>query len=148
MAQTTAAINACDVVVKLDDAAGVAVDLSGSSNQIQMRLTNDLGAFKTFGSRFRVRLECGSDAELSFRAVYSVVDAEAARTLLRWYFTDRGSRTFTFDVPSSAGGGDRFTFEVFLESLNVPLDGEDANPTPVEAVMRPTGTFSMSAIAS
>ena len=125
--------------------------MSGSSNQVQMRLTNDLGAFKTFGTRFRVRLECGSDAEVTFRAIYTGNDTEAVRTMLRWYFTDRGFRTFSVSVGGVGAlmaGGDIFSFEMGLESLNCPFDGEDANPIPVEAVMRPTGTFTMAAIAS
>jgi len=150
LAQTTAAINACDVVVKLDNDGNpqTLVDISGSSNQVTMNLTNALGVLHMFGSRWPIRLECKSDAEITLRAVYSEVDAEAVRQLLRWYFTDRGHKTLTVDVPDGSAGGDKYTFEVFLASLSIPLDGADANPVLVEAVMQPTGEFTLTAIAS
>lgn len=148
MPQTTTSINACDLAVSLDNSAGTLVDISGSTNSVRMRLSNTLGVAFTFGTRWPIRLECKSDAELTMRGIYSQADTEAVRQLLRWFFTDRGARTLQVDVPSAAGGGDRFTFEVRLENLDVPLDGVEAAPIPVEATMRPTGSFSIAAIAS
>lgn len=148
MAQTTTAINACDAVIMLDNELGVPVDISGSTNNVDLDLTNELGMAHTFGSRYPFRLECKSDANIAMRALYTETDTEATRQWLRWYFVDRGSKTLTIAVPDASGGGDLFTFEVLLESLKIPLDGTAAAPIPVEAVLKPTGVFGVTAIAS
>ena len=146
--QTTSAINACNAVIKLQNVQGSMIDISGSANDASMDLTNDLGKLHTFGTRFPVRLECKSDASISLKAVYSTPDNEALGILKDWYFVTRGKKVITIDVPDSDAGSDRYTFDVFLEKLNIPLKADDANPILVSADLKPTGTFTLAAIAS
>jgi hypothetical protein len=148
MPQTTSQVNACDVVIKLDDVNGELDDISGSSNECSMDLTNDLGVLTTFGVRFPVRQECKSDATINLKIIYSMDETEALSILRGWYFTTRGHRTIQIDVPDGDVGGDRYTFECFLESLGIPLKSDDPNPILVEAVLKPTGTFTCSEIGS
>jgi hypothetical protein len=148
MTLTTTSLNACDAVIKLDNTAGNLADISGSSNEVTMDLTNDLGKVTAFGGRFPLRKECKSDATINLKAVYSGDDAEALLILMKWYFTDRGSRTITISIPDDSPGADLYTFEVFLESLNVPAKSDDPNPILVSAVMKPTGTYTWTTVGS
>lgn len=146
--QTTTAINFCDAVIKLDNQGGGLVDISGSSNDVTMDLQNKLGEAFTYSSKFPVRKECKKDATINLKVVYSQADQEAMDLLLDWYYNTFGSKTITVDTPNSDPGGDRFTFEVFLESLNMPGKSDDANPTLCTAVLKPTGSFTRAIIGS
>jgi len=145
---TTSQVNACDVVVQLDNGAGVLADISGSSNEVSMDFTNQLGQLSVFGADFYVRQECKRDASISLSLVYTQDDAEAMNILLDWYFATRGQKSLRVEIPNGDPGGDRFDFEVFLESFPVPVQSDDANPILVAAVLKPTGTFSRSVIGS
>lgn len=148
MAQTTTAVNACDVVVNLDNTAGTLVDISGSSNEVSMDFNNSLGEFRTFGTEWPVRMQCGADATISFNAIYSTTASEAVDILKDWFFTDRDSRTIRVDIPDSSVGSDRYTFEVYLETMSVPVAVEEPAPILVSATMKPTGEVTLSTIAS
>lgn len=148
MAQTTSAVNACDAVVSLDNGDGIPYDISGSSNEVSMDFNNDLGEYKTFGTRWRGRLECGSDAAIKLGIIYSQTDSEGFTILREWFFNERGSRTLTVDIPDSNVGGDRYTMEVFLEKMSVPATADEAGPIMVSCDLKPTGTVSVSVIDS
>jgi hypothetical protein len=152
MVQTTSQVNACDVVVTLDDQTGTPADISGSSNQVTMNLTNDSGTTQTFGAggtgRFPVRTQCRSDAEITFRAVYSRDDGEAMRILLDWFFIARGHKTLEVNIPDDGVGADKYTFEVILQRMNVPVDGTSADPILAECTLQPTGEFTWAVIGS
>jgi hypothetical protein len=148
MAQTTTHVNACDVVVNLDNTAGVLTDISGSSNEVSMDFNNQLGEFRTFGTEWPVRTQCGADATISFNAIYSTTATEAVGILKAWFFTDRDARTIRVDIPNSSVGSDRYTFEVYLESLSIPVSVEEPAPILVSATMKPTGEVTLSTIAS
>lgn len=148
MAQTTSAVNACDAVVKLDNEDGVLADISGSSNEVSMDFNNDLGEFKSFGTRWRGRLECGSDASIKLNIIYSQNDAEALTKLREWFFVDRGQKTLVVEIPDSSVGGDRYTMEVFLEKMSVPVKADEAAPIMVSCDLKPTGTVQCEVITS
>ncbi len=148
MPQTTTQVNGCDVVVNLDNTAGTLTDISGSSNEVSMDFNNNLGEFRTFGSTWPVRMMCGADATISFNAVYSLAASEAKDILMDWFFTDRDLRTIQVDIPDSSVGSDRYTFQVLLETLNVPVAADEAAPILIAATMRPSGEVTYAAIAS
>jgi hypothetical protein len=148
MPQTTSQVNACDARIYLDNGAGLLVEISGSSNEASMDFTNQLGELYTFGPRFPVRGECKSDATINLNVIYSLDDGEAMNILRDWFYTTRGQKTLRIDVPDDDPGSDRYQFEVFLESLNIPLVSNDANPILVSCVLRPTGTFTSTTIGS
>lgn len=148
MTMTSSAVNGCDAVVKLDNGLGLLADISGSSNEVSMDFSNDIGEAKSFGSRWRVRLECGSDAAIKFNAIYSQDDAEALTILRDWFFTTRGSKTIQVDIPDSTVGGDRYTMEVFLEKMSIPIKADEAGPIMVSCDMKPTGAVTCTVITS
>lgn len=148
MVQTTTQINACDAVIKLDSAGGALTDISGSTNSIDMELTNEVGEARTFGNRYMIRMECGKDASITFRAIYSTAQAEAMALLKDWYFTTFGRKTLTIATPNGDPGSDLYTFEVYLESLSFTLDPSEAGPTIVEASLKPSGEFTLATIVS
>lgn len=141
MAQTTTAVNGCDAVVQLDGTGGTLVDISGSTNSVEIEFDQDIGEFKTFASKWKGRIACGKDAKIKLKAVYTTAAAEAMRILLDWFFNAGGHKTVQIDIPSSATGGDRFSGEVVLESLPIASPADDANPIFVEASLLPDGAI-------
>lgn len=139
MAQTTTAVNACDAVIELDGTGGTLVDISGSSNSVEIEFDNDIGEYKTFASDWKGRIDCGKDAKIKLKIVYTTATAEAMRILLDWYFNTGGAKTFRVAVPSSGAGSDRFTCEVRLESFPIPMPSDEPNPIMVELSLLPDG---------
>lgn len=150
MTQSTTQVNACDVVVKIDNAAGNLQDISGSSNQVSFDLQNKVGdGIRTFGTDFPLRAVCGRDAAISMRAVYSGDEGEAKQLLMDWYFNhNKDARTLVIDIPDSDPGGDRYTFEAYLEHVNVPVEAGNPDPILLEASFKPTGTYTWAEIGS
>lgn len=148
MVQTTTQINACDAVLKLDGPASTLVDISGSSNAVDMELTNEIGEARTFGNKYMLRMECGKDASITLKVIYSTSATEAMAILKAWYFTVFGRKTFTIAIPNASPGSDLYTFEVYLESLSWTSDPAEAGPTIVEASLKPSGTFTLATITS
>ncbi len=150
MAQTTTGINACDAVIKLDNDSGVLVDISGVSNNVQMNRVNRVSdGTRTLGTDYPFRLVCGKDANITLRIVYSTEEAEAMQLLNDWYENhNTDARTLQIDVPDGNPGSDRYSFEVLLSELPIPIDAEEAGPIMVEVTLLPTGTFSWAQIGS
>ncbi len=147
MAQTTTAVNACDVVFSVDDIALALIDMSGSTNGVTIDLTRDQAEATTFDGAWKIRLECKKDASISWRALYSTDDTEAIGLLKDW-FNNGGDRSIQLDIPSGAGGNDRYTGEFKLASLNIVANSGDAGPIPVVAELRPNGAVTIAQIAS
>lgn len=147
MPATTTAITACNAVVNLDNSGGTLVDISGSSNEVQIDLENNVGEFKPFGTAWPVRLVCGKDASISFKAVYSMNAAEAKALLNQWYFGGNdGARTLRVDAPDSNTGSDRYQAEVVLESLSIPMKADDATPIPISAEFKTASAMTLTTI--
>ena|SRR3990167_329280 len=147
MSQTTTARNACDARLYLDNASGVLIDISGSTNNVKIGLTNDVGDFKAFSSQWRGRLTCGKDAKVSLVIIFSTAAAEAYQLLKGWW-TGGGDRTFQVDIPEDAVGNDRYSGEFILNSLDLPLASDDAKPIAVTAELLPNGEVTITAIAT
>jgi hypothetical protein len=149
MAQTTTAVNACDVVVSLDDDAGTLDDISGSSNQVSMSMSRQVAETFTFDGDWAIKKGCKKAVTISLQAVYSVTDSEATNVLVDWYFNSAGtSRTIQIDVPDSTVGSDRYSGEMTIESLDIPLDASDAGVILVSASLSNDGAFTRTAISS
>lgn len=143
MAQTTTAVNACDVKIYLDNAAGTPTDISGSSNTCSMAFTNQLGAVRNFGTRWQIRLECGKDATFNLSAVYSTATDEAIDILKNWYFNTPGNRTLTVYIPDKDVGADVYSCEARLENLNIPVEAGKADPIVVTCALMPNGPVTL-----
>ncbi len=149
MAQTTNAVNACDVVISLDNAAGALTDISGSSNQCSIGMTVATAETNTFEGQWSIKKACKTAATISLQALYSTLDTEASNILADWFFNSNGvSRSVQIDVPSSAGGSDRYTGEFVLESLDIPLSADDAGVILLSASLSNDGAFSRAVVAS
>ena len=134
MAQTTTAVNACDAAVWLDDAAGVQRDISGSSNVVTINFDNDIGEVQTFGSNWKIRLECGQDASFEIVAVYSTTTNEAVDILKNWFFGTRGDRSLSIYIPDKDVGSDHYSAEVKLDDWEFTASHDD--PAAIAVTMR------------
>lgn len=144
MAESTTVVNACDVVLKLDDDSETLVDISGSSNQISMNFDHDIEAYKVFGTTWRRRLECGKDANFSLRVLYSEAASEAAAIIKDWYFTNPpGDRSFEVYVPDESAGSDRYYGEVKIASMAFELVSDAAGPIIITASLVPNGEVTL-----
>jgi len=144
MAQTTTHVNACDASVWLDNLAGTPVDISGSSNSINMAFTREVGELRTFQVKWPVRLGCGKDATFTLRAVYSTATDEAMDVLKNWYFADDpGSRSLSVYIPDKNVGSDYYYGEVTIASFNFNADPTEPGPIAVEAELLPDGAWAL-----
>lgn len=144
---TDTAVNACDVVVRLDDAGGNLVDISGESNNASIDFSREIGEFKSFGSQWKTRLACGKDASISLDVVYSQDTAEASKLIEAWFHDTDGKRTLQIDIPDSSPGGVRYEAEVVMESYSIPLAADDANPIMLSCSLLPDGEVIRSIIS-
>lgn len=147
MPQTTTAVNACNVVLTVDDENASPLDVSGSTNGVTLDFTRDQAEATTFAGAWKIRLECKKDAALSWRALYTQDDGEALGLLKEWFIVG-GDRSVQVDIPSGAGGEDRYAGEFKLASLNIVANSGDAGPIPVVAELRPNGAVTITQIAS
>lgn len=149
MAQTTTAVNACNVVLSIDNASGVPVDVSGSSNQAGINMTVTTAETNTFDGQWAIKKACKTAASLSVTATYSVTETEGYNILADWIFNSpTTSRSVTIDIPDSTVGSDRYTGEFVLESLDVPLSADDAGVILAAAALSNDGAFVRSTISS
>src|SRR5512139_865315 len=142
MSQTTTYVNACDASVWLDNSSGTPTDISGSSNSIPMEFVQVIGELSTYQQKWPVRLSCRKDATFTLGAVYSTASDEAVDILNDWFWsTSPGLKTLTVYVPDKNVGSDKYSGEVVLESLAIPVTADEASPINVTAVLRPSGEW-------
>lgn len=140
MAETSTALNGCDLGIHLDKQDGTPVDISGSSNQVNMQFTKQLGEYQVFGSSWVRRLACKRDATMTLQVVYSTAADEALDVLRDWYFNDSDTkRTLRILVPQDEVGADSYSGEFFLASLEIPIDAGEAAAILVTAELKPDG---------
>lgn len=151
MAQTTTYVNACDVVIELDDDSGSLVDISGSSNDVSISISRSLGSLVTFDGGWDIVTACKRNATVSIGAVYSTVDGEARDILEGWMLGDDSgpaNRTLQISVPDSDPGSMQYTVETVIESLDLPITASSPDPIAMTAQLRTTGTFVRAVISS
>ena len=149
MAQTTAAENACDIALSVDNASGTLVNISGSSNTASFTITTNTAEVFTFDGDWGIKKACKSTVTLSITVVYSVTETEGLNILMDWKFNSpTTSRTARIDIPDATVGSDRYEGEFVLESMDVPLDASDAGVILVSASLSNDGTFVRSTISS
>lgn len=149
MAQTTTAVNACDVAIWLDSGTLTPTDISGSSNNVDMDFDQEIGEYRTFGSRWPVRLECGKDAAFTLNIIYSTAADEALDILKTWYFASSpGNRTLSVYIPDKNVGSDHFQGECKIASLSWTAGSDEAGPIMVTANLLPDGEVTLSTLAT
>jgi hypothetical protein len=149
MPVTTTGIDATDCVIKLDNAAGVLTDISGSSNKVEIKLENGVAEFRPFGTAWKKRMVVGKDAPISLRVVFTKTAGEGWPLLRDWFTGSNDSpRTIQIDVPDSSIGSERYVAEVVLADANIPLDAGADEYVMVEASLKTDGALTYAAITS
>jgi len=144
MAQTTTAVNACDVEIALDNDGGVLTDISGSTNRISLDFAVNRGEANTFEGDYPISKTCGKTCSGTMTVLWSTTGDEGWDLVKGWYHVYNGaSRTLRIDVPSNAGGNDRIQGEFLLEGYSFELASGEAGPILVEANIYGDGTINM-----
>ncbi len=151
MAQTTTAINECNVTIRLDNASGTLTDVSGSSNAVSLAFTNAPVEFKHYDDDNPTRLLVGQDLTIDIVAVYSTTDDEALDLLRDWStggISGVDERTIRISIPDETEGSDRYEAEVIPTALDVPFAADNAGPVIVSASLAGTGAYSVSQVTT
>jgi len=139
MPATANAVNACGVVIKIDDETGTLVDCSGSANEFSLSLEKNIESYKIFGDENHYRLECGKDAEIELTVLFTTADDESSDIIERWYHQTGGERTVEIYLPNNTSGGSKYSCEGLLESYEVSGKADDAKPMMLQAKILPSG---------
>lgn len=150
MPQTSTAINACDAVIRLEDENGVLVDISGSSNEVTIDFDNEVGDYKSFGSRWKGRIVCGSDASFKLKIIYSTAANEAMDIWKSWFFGEHDDRRrIQVNFPDENTGSDRYEAMVVLESANgLGAPADQASPIMLDLTLLPHNGVAHNTIGS
>lgn len=149
MTATTSAIVATDCVIKLDNAAGALVDISGQSNRVEIQLQNTIAEFRPFSTQWKQRKVVGKDAPVTVAGVYSSNDAEARGLLMGWWSggTDT-ARTLEIYAPDENAGSDKISGEFVLSNFQTTLDSEADDFVRWTAELMPNGTVTHAEVTS
>ena len=149
MALTTTSVNSCDAGVWLDTLAGTLTDIGGSSNNVSLNFTLNIGEVKAFGNRWPVRRNCGKDATANLSVIYSTAADEGLDILKDWFFSSApNSRTMKVYLPDKNVGSDVYSGEWQMESLDVPVAANEATPIVVTAVLKSDGEITLTTNAT
>jgi len=140
MGQTTTAINACNVLIMLDDGSGTPVDISGSANNASLEFTRQVGSGFTFDGDYPIRIECKKDATLSLDVMYTIIETEG-RELLEDWFANGGRRTVSIYPYGQDTGNRYYSGEWRIESLSIPLQADSSDPIVVSCSLIPDGAI-------
>jgi hypothetical protein len=149
MAQTTTAVNACDVVISIDNSGGTLTDISGSSNQCSMDIARNVAEVYTFSGDWAIKKSCKSSVTVAVQVLYSTTADEGRDLLEDWIFdSPTTDKTVQIDVPDSSVGSTRYSGEFTIESYSVPLAASEAGVIICSANLSNSGTVTRSTIAS
>ena len=143
MTQSTTLVTACDAHLRLDNDAGTPIDISGTSNAVEMEFAQEIQEFWTmYRGRAPMRNSGKEDASISIGVVYSVTSGESVDLLTDWWFNHKGTRrTLSIYIPDYTIGADMYSGEVMLETLTIPAIAEESVPIPVQATLLPSGAW-------
>ena len=143
MTQSTTLVTACEAHIRLDNDSGTPIDISGSSNAIQMGFAQEVQEYYTmYRGRAPMRNASREDASIDIDVIYSVTAGESVDLLTDWFFNHKGTRrTLTIYIPDYTIGSDMYTGEVLLETLEIPAIAEASVPIPVQVKLLPSGAW-------
>lgn len=149
MTQTTTAVNACDVVISIDNSGGTLTDISGSSNQCSLDIGRNVAEVFTFSGDWSIKKSCKSSVTVAVQVLYSTTADEGRDLLEDWIFdSPTTDKTVQIDVPDSSVGSTRYAGEFTIESYSVPLAASEAGVIICSANLSNSGTVTRSTIAS
>lgn len=135
MAQTTAALSAKNVVIKLNSA-----DISGSANKVTLTRKKLIGKTYTFDGDYAIAVSGKSDWTVVITAVYTETQNEAMDALADAY--ESGQAVSLEIQPKGTGSGNwKFTGNVVIGEHPIPLDAGSGDPVLVEFTCEGTGTL-------
>lgn len=141
MAQSTTAINACNAVIEIDDNGGTPVNLSGSTNNVNLSLSKALGEGFTFEGAWAFVLECKKKGSLDLEAIYTTASNEA-RDLLETWFENGGNRTVTVYPNGKTNGERQYSGEFKIGDYDpFALTANEAGPVKIAAKLQPDGAI-------
>jgi hypothetical protein len=141
MPTTTTAINGCDVVLHLDNASGIPVDISGSANSINPQFSTDLGEYNVFGAQWRQRLMCQRDATIQLNIVYSSAANEGFQLLKNWFANQHTlAKTVRWMIPDDSVGSDDQSGEFFLSQWSYTASAGEAAPIMASVTLVQSGS--------
>jgi len=142
MTTTTTAICPTNVVIRLDNAAGVLTDISGSTNKCEIKFNNLIAEYSVFGNTWQNRKACGKDGSFALDIIYTTTASEALDLLNGWFFgPSDAARSIQVDVPDGLTGSDRYEAEVVLSEHNIPLQARSGEVVMVSMTLLPNGAI-------
>src|SRR5512147_2991018 len=105
---TQTPFNGCDAHIEMADSLGVLHDVSGMSNKVEISFTRDIGEYSVFGDIYKYRLDCKQDGSISV-TVLATRDVNGAYHIIKDWWTTRGFRWFSADMPNNNVGSDRYS---------------------------------------
>lgn len=151
MAQSTTVVNGCDIVIEIDNEGGTLTDISGSSNELAMVFGLNSELWRSFGSRYPGRLNCGKDMTGTIKVLYSPTADEGREIVEEWYHTSNGdARSFQFDLPDSSVGSNRYSGEIIMDGgYNIEnIVAGEAKPIEITLNFAADGDIVLDTIAS
>jgi len=149
VAETTTAVNACNVGIHLANHAGVMKDISGSANRADLNFSQQIGEFQVFGGGWVKRLVCKKDATANVTVLFTTTTDEGWAVIKDWWDNyNSESRRMRIFVPEEAIGSDEFDGLWLISTLNVPLDGTQAGPVMVALSLVQTDGIAIHTVAT
>ena len=149
MALDSGIVNACDVVIKLDNAAGVLQDISGSSNEVGFNFDADIAEFTVFGYMWYGRLCCRKKGAVSMNLWYSTTADQGFDIIKNWWDVDPCAlRTLEVFIPDDTAGSDKWSGEFMLAHFDFTASSDEAGPIAVKVDLLPREAIHLTAVAS
>lgn len=138
MPATVTAKNACGAKIMLADTLGTLQDISGSSNEVNIKYEQELGEYKVFGSKYLQRLSCGEDVSLDMTIVFTTATNEG-KDLLKSWKANGGSRRVKVNLPDGGAGSDEFDGFFIWDTIEIPAKADEAKPIMIKASLKSSG---------
>jgi len=137
-----------DARILLENASNVMVDISGSSNEYKIDLTDGLGKYFVFADDFQRVVPGGKSASITLTALYSPTGGEGFDLLTEWEDADdREVRYLIIDVKGAAGHR-RWEGYVAVEKLSTGAKAGNGHPPTAAATLTSHGEFSWNTITT
>jgi len=149
MATTQTEIVATNCVIKLDNAAAVPTDISGSLNSVTFAPTHGVAEWYTFSTQWKQRRIVHKDMPVTINGIYSTNAAEVAQLVENWFFGGNDSaRTLYIFVPDSEVGAYVLSGEFVLGDYSVTPDAEADDVVRIEINLMPDNVVTRSTNAT
>lgn len=139
MAESTTMLYGTDMVIEAEKGTGV-VDLSGSSNACNIKMTAIVGEARVFNTKWVQRVITAKDCQIDLAAWYSSTADEALDYFKDWFAEAApGSKQFTFYIPRKEAGADKIQGDFVFTGPSMDIKSGDNQPIPVQTTLMSTG---------